>query len=446
MNSNLDKETMETIGSDASRTDEEPLATQRLFDYIAELSKNTRNVYFLYSGYLAYYALTVITTTGRQMVIDKTVVLPGVNAVIPLNGFLIAALFIAILGFIYCQCYLQRLNSLIFEFNLSYSANCERSLYPWIPNIARSPDSGVVGKTQLLATNCFLWCPLPLVSLLVVLWFLRKHDAALTYALGTLSLIGILIVLWFWCKYEPAKLRGFIRVNYGKFALAGGVVSIILVSCLFVIPWATQGSPTPGSGLKSLFARGLRTYTTVDLSYQKLVADPGIEDRRYPWGNLFAVHLEGANLTGALLQQADLRFAHLRRANITSAILEGAFLWKSDLQHADLNFTNLRNAYLKHSKLQHASIRFADLRGAYLKYAELQYADLNSTDLQDADLEFTNLEHADLSNANLIGTSGLTLDQLTTVKSLYKATLDAELVEQIRRDHPHLLDSPHTAP
>ena len=433
---------METRGSDVSQTDKEPLATQRLFEYIAELSKNTRHVYFLYSGYLAYYALTIITTTDRQMVVDKTAVLPGINAVIPLNGFLIAALFIAILGFIYCQCYLQRLNSLISELNLSDPACYARSLYPWMPNIARSPDPGVVGKTQLLAKNCFLWCPLPLVSLLVVLWFLRKHDVALTYALGTLSFIGMLIVLWFWCKYESAKLRGFIRVNYGKLAIAGVVFSIILASCFLVIPWAAEGSPTPGSGLKNLFALGLRKCTTVDLRYQKLVVDPGIEDRGYPWGNLYAVHLEGANLTGALLQQADLRFAHLRRVIITSAILEGAFFWESDLQHANLNLSNFRKAQLKHSKFQHASIRFADFRGAYLKYAELQYVDFYATDLQGANLEFANLENADLSYANLAGTIGLTLDQLTTVKSLYKATLDTELAEQIRRDHPHLLNNP----
>ncbi len=44
-----------------------PEAPGWLLDNIAEASKNARKIYLLYIGFLAYCALTVVSTTGRQI-------------------------------------------------------------------------------------------------------------------------------------------------------------------------------------------------------------------------------------------------------------------------------------------------------------------------------------------------------------------------------------------
>jgi hypothetical protein len=37
---------------------------------------------------------------------------------------------------------------------------------------------------------------------------------------------------------------------------------------------------------------------------------------------------------------------------------------------------------------------------------------------------------------------GLTIEQLSEVKTLYKSKLDSELMEQVKEKHPHLLEKP----
>jgi hypothetical protein len=54
-----------------------------------------------------------------------------------------------------------------------------------------------------------------------------------------------------------------------------------------------------------------------------------------------------------------------------------------------------------------------------------------------ADLQGTNLAEADL-----IGVKNVSIDQLSKVKTLYQAKLDTDLMEQVKRCYPHLLDKP----
>ena len=54
----------------------------------------------------------------------------------------------------------------------------------------------------------------------------------------------------------------------------------------------------------------------------------------------------------------------------------------------------------------------------------------------------TFLEEAYLSNANLTGTKNLNIKQLSGAKTLYQTKLDPELVEQVKKEFPHLLGKP----
>ena len=101
---------------------------------------------------------------------------------------------------------------------------------------------------------------------------------------------------------------------------------------------------------------------------------------------------------------------------------------RPDFIEANLKGANLREAYLEK----------ANLTEAYLGKANLEEANLKKANLREA-----NLSEAHLEKANLRGATNLTIDQLSTVKTLYKVVgLDSTLFEQVRENYPHLLEKP----
>jgi hypothetical protein len=148
-------------------------------------------------------------------------------------------------------------------------------------------------------------------------------------------------------------------------------------------------------------------------------------------------HLERANLWGAQLQEADLRGAQLQRAVLRDAPLQGAKLQKAQLQGADLGGAQLQQAQLQGAQLQQAILLEAQLQFAILQDARLQGATLQKAQLQGADLR-----GAQLQGANLLEALDSTIDQLSTVKTLYQADLDPSLLAQIRQQYPQLLEKP----
>ena len=64
-------------------------------------------------------------------------------------------------------------------------------------------------------------------------------------------------------------------------------------------------------------------------------------------------------------------------------------------------------------------------------------ANLRGTYLYNADLS-----DADLGYANLTQMKKLSINKLSKVKTLYKAKLDSELIEQVKDRYPHLLEEP----
>jgi len=129
-----------------------------------------------------------------------------------------------------------------------------------------------------------------------------------------------------------------------------------------------------------------------------------------------------ANLEGAYLSEADLRGANLREALLRSAILDraqlthavlvsanatGANLAAADMRFADLSYGTFENAVLSNAKVSGASLYAVNLRNAQLLRTDLSRTDMRDTKLEHAVLSFANLEQTDLSSAKL-GEANLT--------------------------------------
>ena len=77
-----------------------------------------------------------------------------------------------------------------------------------------------------------------------------------------------------------------------------------------------------------------------------------------------------------------------------------------------------------------------------LGFASFENALLWETNLQEAYLEGTCFENAYILEANLVGAQMLTLEQLSKAKTLHKTKLKPELMEQVRKYYPQLLEAP----
>ena len=158
--------------------------------------------------------------------------------------------------------------------------------------------------------------------------------------------------------------------------------------------------------------------------------------------NLKNCYLERIRLPGAYLWKANLAGAYLSRAN-----LEGTRLWKASLAGAYLSGASLEGANLIEANLLGANLTGANLEGANLAEANLEraylsFANLRGVNLWRANLAGANLSRTDLGKAILKETKYLTIEQLSQVKTLYKAQLDPKLMDQVKKKYPHLLEKP----
>jgi uncharacterized protein YjbI with pentapeptide repeats len=112
------------------------------------------------------------------------------------------------------------------------------------------------------------------------------------------------------------------------------------------------------------------------------------------------------------------------------AHLEGALLIGADMR-----------TILMEAHLEGADLSSANLTGAFLVLAHMEKANLSNARMENATFFEAHLEEADLSFAHLEGANALTVEQLSTVATLYQAHLDPLLLEQIQQQYPHLLDA-----
>ena len=168
--------------------------------------------------------------------------------------------------------------------------------------------------------------------------------------------------------------------------------------------------------------------------------------------NLNKVYLWKASLKEANLAKAYFGEANLVKTNFGKANLQSAVLWEANLQEASLGEANLLMGNLKGASLAKAYLWKTNLQEAYLDDANLDEANLWEANLEKAHLSKANLERANLSKANLKMANlseamlrrarNLTIEQISLAKTLYKADLEPELMEQIRERHPYLLEKP----
>lgn len=157
------------------------------------------------------------------------------------------------------------------------------------------------------------------------------------------------------------------------------------------------------------------------------------------------------NLVNCYLPRTNLNYVNLASSNMNSANISQSTLIESNLENARLNQTNFENSNLNQANLKGAYASGANFKDAFLiksqfENAFLIKANFNNAFLMEANLQNCYLMGADLENASLYkadlrGAKGLTVEQLSKVKTLYLARFDEEILEQIKTNLPELVDS-----
>ncbi|HTT33804.1 MAG TPA: pentapeptide repeat-containing protein [Methylomirabilota bacterium] len=123
-----------------------------------------------------------------------------------------------------------------------------------------------------------------------------------------------------------------------------------------------------------------------------------------------------ANLEGAYFSEADLRNANLRESLLRNGVFDrallshavmvsanatGANFSAADLRFSDLSYGTFEDAVLSNARVSGASLYAVNLRNARLLRTDLSRTDMRDTRLERAVLSFANLEQTDLSSARL---------------------------------------------
>jgi hypothetical protein len=157
------------------------------------------------------------------------------------------------------------------------------------------------------------------------------------------------------------------------------------------------------------------------------------------------------NLVNCYLPRTNLNYVNLASSNMNSANISQSTLIESNLENARLNQTNFENSNLNQANLKSAYASGANFKDAFLiksqfENAFLIKANFNNAFLMEANLQNCYLMGADFENASLYkadlrGAKGLTVEQLSRVKTLYLARFDEEILEQIKTNLPELVGS-----
>ncbi len=195
--------------------------------------------------------------------------------------------------------------------------------------------------------------------------------------------------------------------------------------------------------------RRLNRYGITDINLSSCyLKHANLADAQLQGANLLLTNLQGAFLQHANFDKAEMKFANLQGSNLIGASFISAKLNPANLEESELCDTNFQKANLAGANLQKAKLFWTE----DTKESKIYRANLQETILDNAKLTKANLAGAILANASFIETNlqeaelretiGLTVEQLSKVKTLYNAKLDPDLEKEIKEKYPHLLEKP----
>lgn len=157
--------------------------------------------------------------------------------------------------------------------------------------------------------------------------------------------------------------------------------------------------------------------------------------------NLVNCYLPRTNLNYVNLSGSNLNSSNISQSSLIESNLENARLNQTNFENSNLNQANLQGAYASGANFKDSFLIKANFQGAFLIKANFCNAFLMEANLQNCYLMGADLENASLYKADLRGVKGLSIEQLSKVKTLYLAKFDDDILEEIKTSLPTLVEA-----
>ncbi|WP_425272937.1 pentapeptide repeat-containing protein [Rathayibacter festucae] len=147
-----------------------------------------------------------------------------------------------------------------------------------------------------------------------------------------------------------------------------------------------------------------------------------------------SIDLQGVNLAGLSVLEADFSFANLKNSDLSRAAMDCATLQDADLSYSTLRQASLRAVRATDADFSHSKLTNSDLRRGYFLNANFIGADLHEANLANSRVDNANFSGADLTGADLTD-SNFTRDQLDVLYAWDSDTNWPTGVEPPTREH-----------
>lgn len=155
--------------------------------------------------------------------------------------------------------------------------------------------------------------------------------------------------------------------------------------------------------------------------------------------NLVNCHLPRTNLNYCNLAGSNINSANISQSSLIEVVMENARLNQTNFENSNLNQANLKGAYASGANFRDAFLIKANFENAFLIKANFNNAFLMEANLRNCYLMGADFENVSLYKADLRGAKGLTVEQLSKVKTLYLARFDEEILAQLKQSLPELV-------
>jgi uncharacterized protein YjbI with pentapeptide repeats len=436
---------------------------------VEEISKNARKILFLMTVFCGYSLAVIASTTDLQILTNSvSEPLPVINIQNPTVWLFIIGPYILIGLYLYFHIYVRRIWEALGKLpaKLPDGRRLDEWVYPWVLNSLVGRQMNLIRRGRPILAHVeeifsifIAWWVVPITIVFFWLRFLPRHDWFITFLHIVLLLISLIFGAFFYrlCSSvlqgkEKAVFR-FITFWKDRRFFNGLSITIVGIVLSLVSFGSIEGvrpeyDPTKQKKIDFYKIKVLVPWAFNQLGYSVFAdfSEKSVSERPLNYWEIAkedrSDSVRGANLRGRNLNNANMYRAFMVKADLRMTTLKNADLFDANLEKANLTGANLHQADLREANLQQANFREANLQLANLEDANLQKADLEKTNIEEANLDGAYLLNAVLLGANLTGAKNLTIAQLSQAKTLYKAKLDPELLEQVKECCPHLLEKP----
>ena len=264
----------------------------------------------------------MLSIKDKQIAMGSSYIdLSFINLSVPLGGFFIFAVVVAIALFINLMLYYNKLRSLVgalMDYDKEGCINYDKNkLFPWGLNTYGVSEGGIYGALQSLFSGITLWFTLPTALFILSFVYVKKHDELLSYLIVGSAFASVLLVFLFWNRFNKPKETDDVW----------DLVVLFTIVTVFTAGWYASCIMVPEINA------GKYAWANLNLKNEILSVAPVASSKndQYYW-----LDLEGANLNGA-----DLRNTVIQQSNLSGTKLDNAILINSDLSNSNLSGVSL---------------------------------------------------------------------------------------------------------